>query len=155
MPATKPPPAKTPPPSRNSPTSTTASTNPSASSNASSSISSSRTTGSCAATASSPPTSSTTPLGSPRHPKWAQISAQASPPIPTPSSASTVTSSKQSAPNFTHLAQLERRQAPPRQHHPDADPPVTDSPEPQNLPIGLVPQPPSSSTSPPIVGQVA
>src|ERR1017187_8128733 len=155
MPATKPPPAKTPPPSRNSPKSTTASTNPSASSNASSSISSSRTTGSCAATASSPPTSSTKPLGSPTHPKWGQISARASPPIPTPSSASTVTSSKPSAPNFTHLAELERRQALRRQHQPDADPPVTDSPETQNSPIGFVPQPTSTSTSTPIVGQVA
>ena len=56
---------------------------------------------------------------------------------------------------FTHLAELERRQALRRQHQPDADPPVTDSPETQNSPIGFVPQPTSTSTSTPIVGQVA
>ena len=41
---------------------------------------------------------------------------------------------------FTHLAELERRQALRRQHAPDADPPVTDSAETENSPIGFVPQ---------------
>ncbi len=41
---------------------------------------------------------------------------------------------------FTHLAELERRQALRRQHQPDADPPVTDSAETENSPIGFVPQ---------------
>src|ERR1035441_8048121 len=39
-----------------------------------------------------------------------------------------------------HLAELERRQALRRQHQPDVDPPVTDSAETENSPIGFVPQ---------------
>jgi hypothetical protein len=50
---------------------------------------------------------------------------------------------------FTHLAELERRQALRRQHQPDADPPVTDSPEIENSPIGFVPQP--ANPAPPVV----
>ena len=42
---------------------------------------------------------------------------------------------------FTHLAELERRQALRRQHAPDADPPVTDSAETENPSIGCVSQP--------------
>jgi hypothetical protein len=41
---------------------------------------------------------------------------------------------------FTHLAELERRQALRRQHQPDTDPPVTDSAETENSSIGFVPQ---------------
>ena len=42
---------------------------------------------------------------------------------------------------FTHLAELERRQALRRQQAPDADPPVIDSAETENSPIGFVPEP--------------
>jgi hypothetical protein len=41
---------------------------------------------------------------------------------------------------FTHLAELERRQALRRQHQPGVDSSVTDSPETENPEIGFVPQ---------------
>ena len=44
-------------------------------------------------------------------------------------------------PCFTHLAELERRQALRRQHQPDVDTSVTDSPETENPGIGFVSQP--------------
>ena len=44
-------------------------------------------------------------------------------------------------PCFTHLAELERRQALRRQHQPDVDSSVTDSPETENPGIGFVSQP--------------
>ena len=49
---------------------------------------------------------------------------------------------------FTHLAELERRQALRRQYQADADSPVTDSPEPENPGIGFVPQPPPQPAGP-------
>jgi hypothetical protein len=48
----------------------------------------------------------------------------------------------------THLAELERRQAFRRQHQPDVDPSVTDSPETENPEIGFVSQPAPNPAAP-------
>ena len=55
---------------------------------------------------------------------------------------------------FTHLGELERRQALRRQHQPDVDSSVTDSPETENPEIGFVSQPapkPAGPTTAPAV----
>ena len=51
-------------------------------------------------------------------------------------------------PCFTHLAELERRQALRRQHQPDVDSSVTDSPETENPGIGFVSQPTPNPAGP-------
>ena len=57
---------------------------------------------------------------------------------------------------FTHLGELERRQALRRQHQPDVDTSVTDSPETENPEIGFVPQSASNPAGPdPAVTQSA
>jgi hypothetical protein len=49
---------------------------------------------------------------------------------------------------FSHLGELERRQALRRQHQPDVDSSVTDSPETENLEIGFVSQPAPNPAGP-------
>ena len=49
---------------------------------------------------------------------------------------------------FTHLGELERRQALRRQHQPDVDSSVTDSPETENPTIGFVSQPARNPAGP-------
>jgi hypothetical protein len=57
---------------------------------------------------------------------------------------------------FSHLGELERRQALRRQHHPDVDSSVTDSPETENPEIGFVSQPAPNPVGPdPAVSQPA